>query len=54
MADCVYYITEPPLFSIDEIPTEIKKFELQFVEKKKDGKTSKTKRRQSIKSQSRD
>lgn len=38
-ADCVYYITEPPLFSIEEFITIVKKYELHFkeIKKKKDG-----------------
>ena len=34
VADCVYYITEPPLFSITELQTVIKKYELHFEENK--------------------
>jgi hypothetical protein len=32
-ADCVYYVTEPPLFSIEEFETIVKKYVLHFKEK---------------------
>jgi hypothetical protein len=31
-ADCVYYVTEPPLFSIEKFNTIVKKYELHFEE----------------------
>jgi hypothetical protein len=31
-ADCVYYVTEPPLFSVEEIETICKKMQLKFEE----------------------
>ena len=34
-ADCIYYTTLPPLFSIEEFKTIVKKYELRFVKKKK-------------------
>ena len=33
-ADCVYYVTEPPSFSIEEFETIVKKYELHFEETK--------------------
>lgn len=31
-AECIYYLEEPPLFSIEEFETVVKKYELHFKE----------------------